>query len=60
MGICERMPEPWLARLDAEFGIHSPRNHGFDTVETIHAMHDGRVRVFVALGGNFLSATPDT
>jgi molybdopterin-dependent oxidoreductase alpha subunit len=60
MGICEKMPEPWLARLDAEFGIRSPRAHGHDTVETIRAMHDGRVRVFVALGGNFLSATPDT
>src|SRR5688572_9743263 len=60
MGISERMPEAWLARLDAEFGIRSPRTHGFDTVETIRAMHDGRVRVFVALGGNFLSATPDT
>jgi anaerobic selenocysteine-containing dehydrogenase len=60
MGICERMPENWLARLDAEFGIRSPRAHGLDTVGTIRAMHDGRVRVFVALGGNFLSATPDT
>jgi molybdopterin-dependent oxidoreductase alpha subunit len=60
MGISERMPEPWLARLDAEFGMRSPRTHGFDTVEAIRAMHDGRVHVFVALGGNFLSATPDT
>jgi molybdopterin-dependent oxidoreductase alpha subunit len=60
MGISEKMPEAWLARLDAEFGIQSPRTHGFDTVETIRAMHDGRVKVFVALGGNFLSATPDT
>jgi len=60
MGISERMPESWLARLDAEFGMTSPRTPGFDTVETIHAMHDGRVRVLLALGGNFLSATPDT
>ena len=60
MGISEKMPEAWLARLDQEFGIRSPRGHGFDTVETIRAMHDGRVQVFVALGGNFLSATPDT
>lgn len=60
MGICEKMPESWLARLDAEFGMRSPRAHGHDTVETIRAMHEGRVRVFVALGGNFLSATPDT
>ncbi|MEO5958140.1 MAG: FdhF/YdeP family oxidoreductase [Opitutaceae bacterium] len=60
MGVSERMPESWLVRLDAEFGMRSPRTHGFDTVETIRAMHDGRVRVFVAMGGNFLSATPDT
>ena len=37
MGISERMPEPWLARLDAEFGMRSPRTHGYDTVETIRA-----------------------
>ncbi len=60
MGISERMPEAWLARLDAEFGMRSPRSHGLDTVDTIQAMHAGRVRVFVGLGGNFLSATPDT
>ncbi len=60
MGICEKMPEAWLARLDAEFDFKSPRTHGLDTVDTIRAMHAGRVSVFVALGGNFLSATPDT
>lgn len=60
MGICERMPEAWLARLDAEFGMRAPRAHGLDTVGTLRAMHEGRVRVLVALGGNFLSATPDT
>ena len=40
----------------------SPRraHHGFDTVEAIRAMRDGRAKVFFALGGNFLSATPDT
>ena len=38
----------------------APRAHGLDTVDAIRAMHDGRVRVFVAMGGNFLSATPDT
>ena len=60
MGIFEKMPDWWLDRLDAEFGMKSPRAHGLDTVDTIRAMHDGRVKVFVALGGNFLSATPDT
>src|SRR5690606_26507870 len=37
-----------------------PRHHGYDTVDAIRAMHRGDVRVFVAMGGNFLSATPDT
>ncbi len=60
MGIFEKMPDPWLDRLDAEFGLKSPRAHGLDTVDTIRAMHDGRVSVFIGMGGNFLSATPDT
>jgi len=60
MGIFERMPGWWLDRLDQEFGFASPRQHGFDTVDAIRAMHRGEVRVFFALGGNFLSATPDT
>ena len=60
MGIFERMPDWWLDRLDAEFGMKSPREHGLDTVGTIRAMADGRVTVFLAMGGNFLSATPDT
>jgi len=58
MGIFERMPGWWLDRLDKEFGFASPRQHGFDTVDAIRAMHRGEVRVFFALGGNFLSATP--
>jgi molybdopterin-dependent oxidoreductase alpha subunit len=60
MGIFEKMPDWWLDRLDAEFGLKSPRTHGLDTVDAIQAMHAGRVQVLVAMGGNFLSATPDT
>ena len=60
MGIWEKMPEDFLAALDAEFGISSPRADGFDTVASIHAMHSGRAKVFFGLGGNFLQACPDT
>ncbi len=60
MGIYEKMPEPFLAALDKEFQFTSPRPHGLDTVDTIKAMHDGRVKVFFGMGGNFLAATPDT
>lgn len=60
MGIFEKMPAAFLDRLDAEFGFASPRAPGHDTVDTIRAMRDGRVRFFLGMGGNFLKAAPDT
>jgi molybdopterin-dependent oxidoreductase alpha subunit len=60
MGIWEKMPEQFLDALDARFGISSPRKHGYDTVDAIRAMRDGRAGVFIGMGGNFVSATPDT
>ncbi len=60
MGIWEKMPEKFMSALETEFGITVPRQHGFDTVDSIRAMRDGRARVFFAVGGNFASATPDT
>ena len=60
MGIWEKMPESFLAALDSRFGITSPRVHGHDTVDAIRAMRDGRASVFLGMGGNFVSATPDT
>jgi molybdopterin-dependent oxidoreductase alpha subunit len=60
MGIFEKPSARFLDRLGEEFSFHPPRAHGFDVVDTIRAMHDGRVRVLFCMGGNFLSATPDT
>ncbi|MCW2686111.1 MAG: fdhF, partial [Mycobacterium sp.] len=60
MGIWEQMPEEFLAALDRQFGITSPRKHGLDTVDAIRALRDGRASVFMGMGGNFVSATPDT
>ena len=60
MGIWEKMPEDFLAKLESVFGFEAPRKHGYDTVEAIEAMHAGKGRVFIGLGGNFLSASPDT
>jgi molybdopterin-dependent oxidoreductase alpha subunit len=60
MGIWERMPADFLDRLGAEFDFAPPRRHGLDTVDAIRAMLDCRAKVFFALGGNFLSAAPDT
>ncbi|MGW4059653.1 FdhF/YdeP family oxidoreductase [Amycolatopsis sp. NPDC004747] len=60
MGIWEKMPQSFMDALAAEFGIEVPREHGFDTVDAIRAMRDGRGKVFFAVGGNFASATPDS
>jgi len=60
VGIYEKPAESFLAALDAEFAFRAPREHGHDVVEAIRAMRDGRARFFMAMGGNFVSATPDT
>ena len=60
MGIYEKPAAAFLDRLDAEFGFHAPREPGHDTVDAIRAMQRGEVDVFFAMGGNFLSAAPDT
>ncbi len=60
VGIWEKMSPAFLQALGKEFGFEPPAEHGLDTVKTILAMHAGKVKVFVGLGGNFLSATPDT
>jgi len=60
MGIWEQPSEDFLQKLGAEFNFNPPRRHGYDTVNAIQAMHAGQAKIFFALGGNFLSATPDT
>lgn len=60
MGIWERPTPAFLERLGENFDFTPPQHHGYDVVKAIKAMHEGNASVFVALGGNFLSATPDT
>lgn len=60
MGIWSKMNPVFRANLEKEFHFKTPEKDGFNTVEAIKAMHDGRAKVFFAMGGNFLSATPDT
>jgi molybdopterin-dependent oxidoreductase alpha subunit len=59
MGICDR-PPAWASKLGDRLGFVAPMPAGLDSVGAIRAMREGRVRVFFALGGNFLSAAPDT
>ncbi|MHB1781575.1 MAG: FdhF/YdeP family oxidoreductase [Acidimicrobiales bacterium] len=60
MGIYERPDAAFLDALAAEFGFDPPREPGYDVVDAIRAMRDGKAKVLVAMGGNFVSATPDT
>ena len=60
MGIWEKPPAALLDRLRDVFGFEPPRAPGVDVVESIKLMLEGRGKVFIALGGNFASATPDT
>ncbi|ADB53541.1 FdhF/YdeP family oxidoreductase [Conexibacter woesei] len=60
MGIYEKPQPAFLDALRDTFGFEPPREHGHDVVDAIRAMRDGRAHVFVAMGGNFLAAAPDT
>jgi molybdopterin-dependent oxidoreductase alpha subunit len=60
MMINEKPIQKQLDRLKEVFGFEPPRKHGHDVVNAIKAMHAGKAKVFFAMGGNFLSATPDT
>ncbi|MAD98163.1 MAG: hypothetical protein CMB99_12630 [Flavobacteriaceae bacterium] len=60
VGIWERPKPAFLDSLEKEFDFKAPRHHGYDVVDAIKAMHKGKAKVFFAMGGNFLSATPDT
>ena len=60
MGINERPPAFLLDALEKRFGFNVPRSNGHNVVEAIHAMAEGRAKVFIALGGNFAQATPDS
>ncbi|MEO5685630.1 MAG: FdhF/YdeP family oxidoreductase [Chitinophagaceae bacterium] len=60
MMIWEKPPAWFLDKLKTVFGFEPPREHGVDVVKCIKAIHAGKIKVFFSMGGNFLSATPDT
>jgi molybdopterin-dependent oxidoreductase alpha subunit len=60
VGIWEKMSPEYIKTLGDEFAFTPPDKHGLDTCRTIEAMHQGKLKVFIGLGGNFLAASPDT
>jgi len=60
VGIYEKPSQKLLDSVEKVFGFKPPQEHGFGTVEAIKAMYENKAKVFFGMGGNFLSATPDT
>lgn len=52
--------EEQLDTLEKFYGFKPPRAHGYDVVKAIRAMHEGKVKFMFCMGGNLLSAAPDT
>lgn len=60
VGIMHHVSEGLNQSLEKVFGFSPPTKEGLDTVNGIQAMHNGDAKVFIGLGGNFLSAASDT
>ena len=60
VGIWEAPSEAFLDKMEMGLKVSLPRKHGYDVVNSIYAMDKGEVGVFFCMGGNFISATPDT
>lgn len=60
MGIWEKLKPDFGQSLKQEFDFEPPKKEGYDVVAAIEAMKNGKAKFFLAMGGNFLSATPDT
>ena len=60
VGIMHFVSERFNAAIKKSFGFDPPEKEGVDVVHAMQAMHEGKAKVFMALGGNFVSATSDT
>jgi molybdopterin-dependent oxidoreductase alpha subunit len=60
MGIAERPSKELLNKISENFGFTPPQEDGYSVIGAIKAMHEEKVKVFIGMGGNFLSAAPDT
>src|SRR5258706_1101821 len=59
VGIDEKPKPELLDRIEEVFGFKPPRAHGHTVIDALQAMIEGRAKVFVGLGGNFVAAGPE-
>ena len=60
MGVWEILRPELGKRMKALYDFNPPQEEGYNTVNAIKAMNEGRVKVYFSLGGNLLLAGPDT
>lgn len=60
VGIYEKPSKSFLDNLGKTFNFKPPQHEGYDVVQAIKAMDEGKAKVFIGMGGNFAAATPDT
>ncbi|WP_116770223.1 FdhF/YdeP family oxidoreductase [Maribacter litoralis] len=60
VGIQHFVDKDMNARIKEHLGFTPPDHEGVDVVGTLKAMYEGKAKVFMCLGGNFLMAASDT
>ncbi|AUS06975.1 FdhF/YdeP family oxidoreductase [Pseudotamlana carrageenivorans] len=60
VGIWESAPQAFLDKIENKYGFKPSAKHGYSVIEAIKAMYEKKAKVFFGLGGNFISAVPDT
>lgn len=60
VGIWEAAPQAFLDKIEAKYGFKPTTKHGYSVIDAIRAMYENKAKVFFGLGGNFISAVPDT
>ncbi len=60
VGIWENAPQAFLDKIEAKYGFKPSNKHGYSVIDAIKGMYEKKAKVFVGMGGNFISAVPDT
>ena len=60
VGIMHYVNKELNERIKQHLGFEPPKKEGYDTVGAIKAMYEGKGKVFICLGGNFVMAASDT
>jgi len=60
VGIWEAAPQAFLDKIEDKYGFKPTTKHGYSVIDAINGMYKKEAKIFFGLGGNFVSAAPDT